>query len=136
MNIPAVVHGNPPNRRSIEERFGPLPEGVIFSYAPHIYVPSGNRLTPQLRAHEAVHLEQQGTDPDGWWARYLTDDLFRLEQEVEAHRAEWRTAQRVIADRNRKSRERLAIARRLTSPMYGGMVGLRDALALVDGRAA
>ena len=82
------MHGFPPNVNQIEERFS-VGTGTIFTYAPSVYVPSGRPLTGSLIAHERVHIGQQGDDPAAWWDRYLDDVEFRLEQEVEAHRAEW-----------------------------------------------
>lgn len=120
----------PPNIRSIEARFGPRRHGTIYTYAPFVYVPSGVPLTPSLEAHEAVHLRQQGTKPKPWWNRYLQDDAFRLAQELEAHRAEWRALGRV-KDRARRHRHRIAVARRLASPLYGSMMSVSDALGLL-----
>lgn len=127
----SVIYSDPPNRSDIAARFGDLPDTVIFSYAPDVYIPSGTPLTPPLAAHESVHIEQQGDDPDSWWDRYLRDDDFRLEQEVEAHRAEWRAAERTITDRNAAAREKIAIARRLASPLYGSLVTVPEALRLI-----
>lgn len=123
-----VIHADPPNRAEIEESLGPLPEGVIFAYAPNVYVPSGRPLTSPLRAHESVHLRQQGDDPETWWERYLLEPDFRLSQEIEAHRAEWREVQRALPDRNQQNSERIAIARRLSGPLYGNAMTMREAL--------
>ena len=126
-----TIHADPPNRAALEGRFGPLPDTVIVTYAPHIYVPGGGKLTPALEAHETVHLGQQGNDPAGGWERYLADDTFRLEQELEAHRAEWRVARAEITDRNRRTRELHLISRRLASPLYGNMLTTAEATRMV-----
>lgn len=111
----------------IEERFGPVSTGTIFTYAPSVYVPSGRPLSGSLIAHERVHIEQQGDDPAAWWARYLSDDEFRLEQEVEAHRAEW-----AFCRRNNQRGAKSMIAKRLASPLYGSMITLQEALRVIE----
>lgn len=114
----------PPNIAEIRKVF-PVDESFIFTYAPHIYVPSGRPLSVQLEAHEAVHIRQQGDYPAVWWARYLYDPTFRHEQELEAHRAELRAVKR------HRPRARRAIAARLASPMYGSMVTFQKAMRLL-----
>ena len=119
-----IVHEWPPRRAEIEERFGELPDGVIFAWGDKIMVPSGAHLWQWLVDHEAVHLRQQkeagGVDP--WWDRYLVDDEFRLEQELEAHVAEYRTFCLHERDRNERARYLNAIAGRLSSKMYGRLI--------------
>lgn len=128
-----MFHVDPPNRDAIEARFGVLPEGVIFTYSPHVYVPSGKPLSKALEAHEGVHLVQQANNPKAWWDAYLSDDEFRLAQELEAHRAEWRVLAASITDRNARVRGLRAVAQRLASPMYGGLVTVSEAVKLIGG---
>lgn len=129
-----IKHEYPPNLAQIETAFGPVGPTVIFTYAPHIYVPNGDRLSKPLIAHEEVHLRQQCDDPEMWWERYLADPEFRFQEELEAHRAEWATARRIIRDRNRSARILTAIARRLASPLYGSLVSFREAKAAIEER--
>lgn len=111
-------------------------EGIIFAYAPDVYVPKPTgKLHQSLVAHEKVHVRQQecyvkfvknreGHDkPEAfgvteWWARYLTDGAFRFDQELEAHRAEynwWRKHKP-----GRRAQDMLQrIAGRLSSGLYG-----------------
>lgn len=121
----------PPNYDQIVKRFPQvkLKPSIIFTYAPDIYCPSGNPLDLALEHHEETHIRQQGNDPAGWWERYLTDNQFRLEQELEAYRAQWKTAQIY----NRDSRKSLLnhIAKDLSGPMYGHVVTKKEALALI-----
>lgn len=126
-----VIHADPPNREAIEARFGVLPGSVIFTYGPNVYVPSGEPLTKALEAHEGVHVLQQGGDPEGWWNVYLSDDDFRLDQELAAHRAEWRVLSGSITDRNARVEGLRSVARRLASPMYGGLVTVSEAMRLI-----
>lgn len=95
---------------------------VIFSWGDRIYTPGGVQLTPALKAHEAVHGRRQGDTDDairGWWRRYLDDPIFRLAEEVVAHRAEYQEICGRTKDRNVLARELHAIAGRLASPLYG-----------------
>lgn len=128
-----IVHGNPPNRAAIEARFGELPKGVIFTYGARVYIPSGRPLSKALEAHEGVHVRQQGSSPKKWWAKYLADDDFRLAQELEAHRAEWRVLSALMADRNARVRALRLVAQRLASPIYGRMVTVSQAVRMIGG---
>lgn len=118
-----VIHGRPPNYEAIlkvlPHAAGP---GVIFAYRPHVYVPGGGELPPQIVAHEEVHMGQQAGGVEAWWANYLSDPQFRLDQEVPAHQAEWRAYKAVVKDRNRRAGMLDQIARKLASPLYGGLL--------------
>ena len=61
--------------------------------------------------------------PEKWWNRYLVDKQFRFDQELEAHRVEWR---KVCEDfpTNRAMRQMglREIARRLAGSLYGHMI--------------
>lgn len=91
-----VKHELPPNWEDIVERFPVVKEAldahgnlrVVFTYAPYIYVPGGQRLHPDIYVHETIHLKQQGENPALWWDSYLKDDAFRLEQELQAYGAQ------------------------------------------------
>ena len=86
----------PPNWQDIKKAFPIVEEAkdsennlrVVFTYAPYIYVPGGQRLPPDIYVHESIHLKQQGADPASWWTKYLNDSVFRLEQELEAYGAQ------------------------------------------------
>lgn len=113
----------PPNFNAIVEVFpNAVNRGVIFAYAPYIYVPSGNKLPPQLIAHEEVHIrrqEKQGVE--NWWFAYLTDPAFRYEEELLAHRAEWEKLTEG-ANRQVKRAALKEIAKKLAAPLYNKMV--------------
>ena len=102
-------------------------EGAIFSYAPHIYAPKltpGQGLAPHLHIHEQVHHQQQKAigGPEIWWERYLADVNFRLEQEIEAYRAQY---QFVLTNHgnNRGTQDFLfKIACDLSGPLYGNII--------------
>jgi len=128
----AIVDGWPPNRAELVEAFHPEP-GTVFAWDGTVYVPGlGDRqLPPDLIAHERVHFAQQAAvgGPEAWWRLYIDDPEFRLEQEVEAYRAQWKILMR------RPKRERFArlyaITCDLGGPMYGNLVTPARARALI-----
>lgn len=122
-----VVKGLPPNFADIVAVF-PAAAGIdtIFTYGQTVYVPSGNTLTRALEIHEGVHMAQQ-SDPESWWKRYLVDPEFRLDQELPAHRAEYRAFKIMYNDRNEQNRYLHAVASRLASPLYGGLLTVSKA---------
>jgi len=131
-----IVVDYPPNFKAIEKRFGPLNKSVIFTYGDKLYIPNEGNISLHLMVHEEVHSEQQGTDPASWWKRYLKDDAFRLEQEVEAYRAQFKFYKQAMKDRNIQIRFLYKIASDLASPMYGSIVTHREAMNLItEGRA-
>lgn len=110
----------PPNFEEICAAF-PLAKGstILFAYAPDIYNPNNVSIAPDLIAHERVHIERQGDDPEGWWEQYIADPDFRLEEERLAHIAEaWYLVR--ASTNNRAARKRIAVyvGSRLASPLY------------------
>jgi hypothetical protein len=123
-----VVNGRPPNYEAIVALFpGAAHPGVLFAYGNRIYTPGGRRPTPALQAHERVHCERQGDRPDPWWDRYLVDPGFRLEEELLAHRAEYRAYCARHANRVKQARMLDWIAEKLAAPLYGGLISREDA---------
>lgn len=118
-----IVVAYPPN---FEEIASVLPAartpGVIFTFGQTIFNPAAVEIGPALRSHESVHAQRQGGDPSGWWASYLHDPKFRIEEELIAHRAEYRAFRSWTKDRNAVARELDVIARRLSGPLYGGLL--------------
>lgn len=138
-----VIDGEPPLIEEIDRKFGVRGRtDVVFAFGDRIYAPGQGRLHPALEAHERVHCERQLAFPGGaipWWRVYLDDRQFRLNEEVLAHRAEWRwyCAQRgadkpVSGFRSAKLYHLHQIANRLASPLYGGLVDVRRARNLIE----
>lgn len=123
-----IIPEVPPNIDAIRARF-PISGQEIFAWAGTIYNPSNNRLPVWLVEHEKVHFRQQAEvgGPENWWAQYIEDDEFRLEQELEAHRREYRVFCRLNKDRNVRARYLMEIAARLAAPMYGKVIEPREA---------
>lgn len=101
--------------------------GVIFAWGDRIYNPDKIEVTPALMAHERVHGERQGTDPEWWWRRYLDQPAFRLDEEMPAHQAEYREFCATHKDRNARARYLFGCGQRLASPLYGGLISAPDA---------
>ena len=120
----------PPNIGKIQQNIT-LGGKEIFAWDKIIYNPSGGRLTTPLLAHEKVHFNQQEGDPETWWEKYLSDVDFRLEQELEAHRAEYKEFCKTVRDREKRLRFLAEIAGRLAGPLYGGKLTHRDAMGKI-----
>lgn len=141
-----VVKAFPPNYQAINAAFGVRGRGVIFCYGDRIYNPSGVVVGPELVIHEKVHSERQQACAGGvetWWRDYIADPAFRLAEEIPAHQAEFAYwLARADADRPvrgfRSAAEyhRLAIAQRLSGPLYGRLLTLSAATALLQGSAS
>lgn len=116
-----VDHSFPPNFKAIDERFSITKNDYrpIFAYGPKIYNPYYAPIGTELFAHEAIHSQRQGNDPEGWWRRYIAEDQFRLAEEVFAHIAEGEVLLAKAKDRNHRRRINKYIIRRLCFPMYG-----------------
>lgn len=82
-----------------------------------------------LMRHEAVHSVRQGADPVAWWDRYLKEKSFRFLEELLAHRVEFSC----YAKRGRNERRFMLqqISERLAGPLYGKMVNIRFARAMI-----
>lgn len=107
---------------------------VIFAWGDTIYVPGGGKVSPELYAHEAVHGERQGSDVEGWWRRYIAEPAFRLDEEIPAHIAQYRTFCVNHTTGNLRNQCRLYlhhVAKSLASPLYGGLIRYDDARKLL-----
>lgn len=128
-----IVAEFPPNYAEVKARFDP-PVGTVFAWGDTIYAPGRGDdpvLEAHLVAHEEAHGRQQAASggPAAWWLRYLEEPRFRLEQEVEAYRAQLA----FVDDLPRpERREMLAYAAKaLASRMYGGLVTKEQARRLL-----
>lgn len=102
---------------------------ILWSWGDRIYNPLDIDIPRELIAHEGAHGSRQGTTEAqilDWWAKYLSSPEFRLEEEIVAHRAEWHAYRRWHTGENCMPMLD-AIATRLASPMYGGMISLAGA---------
>lgn len=128
-----IVEDWPPNIDAIRAVL-PVTENNIFAYNGKIYSPSGGPLSRELIAHEKVHFAQQGKLYDLWWENFLDDPEFRLAQELPAHKAEYTEFCRWNKDRNKQMWYLRLLGKRLAAPMYGGLIGVKEAMRKISGR--
>lgn len=126
-----IVKDYPPNIAAIREKFDLRGKNVVFTYGDKLYVPSGAGIPDNLMKHEETHTKQQGKDVEGWWDRYLVDNQFRLEQEVEAYQAQYKYVVENGASRQVKRDFLQYIARDLSGPIYGHVVSFEQAKQLI-----
>lgn len=123
------VTGYPPNFSLIREAFPrSINPGVIFSYGDTIYVPSGNKVPPDLIAHEEVHGKRQvNMGINEWWNSYIYNIKFRYHEELLAHRAEYKYFVDRGLNRAQRRSALVRIARRLSSALYGFTISFEQA---------
>jgi hypothetical protein len=140
-----IVHARPPNFDAIAAVF-PQAVGkpVVFCYGDTIYNPERTSVPPEIVAHETAHSKRQSDlgGPEGWWNAYIVDPQFRLGEEIIAHREEYRAyCQRPDIDKPCNGFRSLrlfhlnAIARRLASPLYGGLISVAEAKRIIGAEA-
>jgi hypothetical protein len=121
----------PPNYRDIVDKLGTPPVHVIYCYGDTIYNPSGKEITPDFEIHEEVHSKQQGSAPEIWWEKYLSDSQFRLKQEIEAYGTQYLFACKLIDEIRGGAKMKKwmleSMARALSGKEYGGMIGYNQA---------
>ena len=121
----------PPNYAEIEKEFGKeaiVGKPIIFTYGSIIYNPIGFDIPPDLLTHEMTHQDQQGDNPGGWWAHYLADKEFRVEQEAEAYGNQYRFICRSVKNRDARAKNLWRMASFLSSPMYGKCISHGEAI--------
>jgi hypothetical protein len=105
----------------------------IFAWGSIIYNPWAHQLGEELIAHEEMHgvrqtswsphvgfgIKQDEPKIRQWWRDYLASPSFRLEEEIPAHRAEYRQLLRMHGNTMpKRKRWLLHVARRLRNPLY------------------
>jgi len=123
-----ILKERPPIYDAICRSIGKPPDTAIFAYGDTIYNPSGAELSPDIIHHEKVHEKQQAGDPVDWWRKYLRDEDFRLDQELEAYAAQYKFICNNSKDRNHRQRMLHSFGKTLASPMYGGIVDFGQAV--------
>lgn len=128
-----IISSRPPNFAAIAAVFsGAYGQGVIFAYAPNIYAPNNTGLPPEIIAHETAHIKRQlEIGVEAWWDRYLTDAAFRFDEELIAHRAEYRHLCDNATSRNVRRSALKHVAKKLAAPLYGRMVTMKQAMEAI-----
>ena len=119
----------PPNYKEILAAFPSIAGApVIFAYGDILYNPTGAEISLDLYAHEETHERQQKAYRGGvvqWWKEYISNPDFRLEQEVEAYRNQYKF---ILVDsahqRSRQVRKSMLhkFCTDLSSAMYGKLI--------------
>lgn len=128
-----IVYDYPPNYEAIAEAFNIQDnEAVIFTYGNKLYIPAGERvrIDKPLMRHEETHARQQKRiGVEEWWDQFLADPAFRLQQELEAYREQYRNMAGMPL------KERMAylthISRDLSGTMYGNLLTEEEAVKVI-----
>ena len=137
-----VVIDRPPLWNAINAKFHVAGRPVIFAWGNIIYNPEGVTVTRELRAHEEIHGERQidymhsqrWTQQDAieeWWKAYIESPTFRLNEEVPAHAAEYKAYCKRHSGTSDRQRALKAIAEKLASPLYGGLITVGNSINAV-----
>lgn len=128
-----IVFDRPPNYAAIVAAFPHVPKtfGVLFCFGEYICNPDRVKIEPSIVAHEGVHSQRQGDDPEGWWDRYLIDPRFRWAEELHAHIEEYAHAAGHEPQRRIRRFHLNQIAGRLAGPLYGHLTNLEGAKRLL-----
>lgn len=118
----------PPNYEQIKTVFDLAGKNPVFTYGSILYNPHDLPLPDHVIIHETVHKNQQ-QNPEDWWAEYLKNKDFRLSQEIEAYRAQYKFAKRFIKHRETLFKLLHLLSMDLSSAMYGNIIGYHEALA-------
>ena len=111
-----IVDGFPPNYNKIVKHFKP-PPNAGFTYGEIIYCPGvkEEKIDDDFLVHEGVHRKQQGDNPEAWWDKYFIDPKFKF-----------------YSNKNKSWLPFLKrIASDFSSPMYGNIISLQDAVKVI-----
>jgi len=106
-------------------------KNVVWTFGSTIFNPDNAEIPDHLYEHELTHANQQKHDDTVaklWWARYVADPSFRLDQETEAYRAQYKFICEKTKDRNTRYRALHQIATDLSGKMYGNLVSFTEAI--------
>ena len=121
-----VIKAFPPNYQRLVRLFPIRGKNVFFAYGDKVYNPGGQRVPPEIIAHEQIHIHQQsGIDPAVWWDKYCDDAKFRYGVEIPAHRA----VAQFLRDHGCKWGQ---VAERLAGPLYGTGLTYQEAVQLLS----
>jgi len=125
-----IVKDFPPNIKEIQKRFDLTGRKPVFTYGNRLYNPYEIIISDDLMVHEQTHEKQQLGMVKEWWNKYLIDDSFRLSQELEAYRNQYKYA---CENYPRQARRQLLkfIACSLSSKMYGNIINYDKAKLLI-----
>lgn len=129
-----VKQSFPPNYEQILKVFPHVKENpyVMFTYGSTLFSPSSTNIPEDLMVHEKTHEFQQANDPESWWNKYLSDTSFRLSQELDAYKRQYKFVCNKQKDKNIQSQFLHILAIALSSNIYGNMVSYSEAKNLLQ----
>jgi len=125
-----------PNLKELIDKFGVNEDELIVAYGNVIYSPPKG-MSKDLLVHEMVHCERQGFANDSakrWWELYMSDKKFRLAEEVIAYQKQFQFCCDVWKDRNKRTKILFAMAKELSSEMYGNLCSQLEARLWITGK--
>ncbi len=126
------VFERPPMFDEINAKFRIAGKPIIFSWGDLIYNPMRVYLPPHLVVHEEMHgWRQKEWGVEQWWRDYIDSERFRLEEEILAHQAEYRSLLRGAGNRRDRRGCLRQTAKRLAAPLYGKMISQARAQKLL-----
>lgn len=133
---PKISVENPPHgiRELCELAFNLEGLKPCWTFGDTIYNPHKGALDRALLVHEVTHMKQQQDTPVAWWHKYLQDEHFRYEQELEAYKNQYIVYTQEIKDKNALFRALYSLATDLSGPMYGNVVSKQRALSLIKNK--
>lgn len=127
-----IVSEPPPPRiyEACKEKFGADFENTVFTHGETIH--SKYPIPQHLVEHERKHASQQCIyGIVAWWDRYLEDDQFRFEQELEAYQEQYKWIKKNIKNRNDAFNLLRSLAKDLSGPLYGNLCSYQSALTKI-----
>jgi len=124
-----IVFDFPPNIEELRKHFT-LKDTIVFTYGNKLHNPGRGNIDEHLMIHEKTHSRQQDIDPAGWWEKYIKDPKFRVMQEVEAYRNQYKSFVKG-KDRNKIFLFLHGIAVDLSSGIYGNALSYEEAKQLI-----
>ena len=126
--IPTIYH-------KLHDKFGVEWEGdenIIICNGDTIHCKAAP-IPPEKLVHEIEHVKRQKIyGKDLWWDRYISDDSFRLGEELLAYRAEYAFIFKNIKDRELRFQLLWEMARSLSGKTYGSIIEFSEAQKLIQ----
>jgi len=98
--------------------------GIVFTYGNVIYADSDMHY--DLIAHELTHVFQQmNIGKDIWWGKYFKNEKFRIAQELEAYRQQYKVI--LAREPERAHIEAQRLANDLSGKLYGWCMPFQEA---------
>lgn len=130
MTATQIINGqHPPNIQAIDNKFHVKDKAnILYAYSPAIYNPDSLTIPTHLIVHETVHLTRQwDKGVEKWWDLYISNPVFRLDEELYAHRAEWSSYVQLNKDKNQQVRYLHFMCQRLAGSLYDNLLTVKEA---------